>query len=123
MQPDIRATPTGGRPPVCLRPAGGLLVLLLLAGCNSAVGTELTRETARAVVTPIVQARFPGVPVAPATDCIIDNASGEELVTLATSAATRDDRAAVQVVGQVAQRPETLRCLGRDALPVILQRL
>ena len=100
-----------------------IVIPLALAACNTGVGTDLTRAAAKSVVNPIVAERFPGVPLEPATDCIIDNASSDEIITLASAAATRDDTAATQVVLDVAQRPDTLRCLGSDALPVILNTL
>lgn len=100
-----------------------LFGVLLIAGCNTDVGTDLTRAAAKSAVNPIVADRFPGLPLEPATDCIIDNANSNEIVTLATAAATRDDPAATQVVVDIARRPETIRCFGQDALPAILNTL
>ncbi|MGB3553661.1 MAG: hypothetical protein WBA25_03360 [Jannaschia sp.] len=99
-----------------------LLLLPLLAACNSAIGTELTRETAKSVVNPIVAARFPGIPLEPATDCIIDNASGDEIITLAGAAANRDDQVASRIVLDVARRPDTIQCIATEGLPVLLTR-
>lgn len=104
-------------------PLIALTLLVATAGCNTSVGTDLTRAAAKSVVNPIVAERFPGLPLEPATDCIIDNASSDELITLASAAATRDDTAATEVVIDVARRPDTLRCLGSDAIPVILNTL
>ncbi|WGH80072.1 hypothetical protein [Jannaschia ovalis] len=100
-----------------------LIALALLAGCNSAVGTELSRSAAKSVVNPIVAERFPGVPLEPATDCIIDNATGSEIATLAASAATRDDATASRLVLDIAGRPETIRCIAAEGLPAILNTL
>ncbi|MGB3408901.1 MAG: succinate dehydrogenase [Jannaschia sp.] len=100
-----------------------LFLPLALAACNTGVGTDLTRTAAKSVVNSVVAERFPGVPLAPATDCIIDNSTSDEIITLASAAATRDDAAASQVVLDVARRPDTLRCLGSDALPIILTTL
>ncbi|TFL19420.1 hypothetical protein [Jannaschia formosa] len=99
------------------------LALLGLAACNTGVGTELTRATAKSVVNPIVAQRFPGVPLEPATDCVIDNATGQEIVVLASSAASRDDATASRIVTEVAQRPETIRCFAENALPEIIRAL
>ncbi|MDB2407126.1 hypothetical protein N9W17_01160 [Jannaschia sp.] len=110
------------RPAIPLR-ATAAFALVLLSACNSQIGTDLTRATAKSVVNPIVAQRFPGLPLEPATDCVVDNASGEEIITLAASAATRADDTAVRIVTDVAQRPGTIRCFGEEALPEILSGL
>ncbi|UWQ18011.1 hypothetical protein [Jannaschia sp. M317] len=100
-----------------------LFLPLLLAACNSGIGTDLTREAARATVRPVLADRFPGVPLEPATDCIIDNATGEEIITLAGAAATRNDQTAARVVGDIARRPATIQCIATQGLPVLLDTL
>ncbi|MEL6587325.1 MAG: hypothetical protein AAFY65_13760 [Pseudomonadota bacterium] len=100
-----------------------LLAVLALASCNTALGTEVSRATAKSVVNPIVADRFPGVPLEPTTNCIIDNATGDEIVTLATTAATRNDQVAADLVVDIAKRPETIRCIAKDGLPAILGTL
>ena len=97
--------------------------MLILAACNSSIGTEVSRAAAKSVVNPIVAERFPGVPLEPTTDCIIDNASGDEIATLATTAATGNDQAATELVIDIAARPDTLRCIASDGLPAILNTL
>ena len=106
-----------------MRPELLIAAAFLLTACNGAVGTEVSRAAAKSVVNPIVAERFPGVPLEPATDCIIDNATGEEIVTLAAAAATRDDAAASRLVLDIAQRPETIRCITSEGLPAILNTL
>ncbi|SFJ38923.1 hypothetical protein [Jannaschia pohangensis] len=100
-----------------------LIPVVLLAACNTAIGTEVSRSAAKSVVNPIVAERFPGVPLEPTTDCIIDNASGDEIVTLATSAATRDDQTATQLVLDIARRPDTIQCIATNGLPVLINTL
>ncbi|WP_298436626.1 hypothetical protein [uncultured Jannaschia sp.] len=100
-----------------------LLLIAALASCNTGVGTEVSRAAAKSVVNPIVAERFPGIPLEPATNCIIDNASGDEIVTLATSAATRDDAGATRIVLDIARRPDTIQCLATEGLPVLLNSL
>ena len=39
---------------------------------------SLARDAARTAVRPVLESRFPGVPLEPATDCVIDNATFEE---------------------------------------------
>ena len=62
-----------------------LVLPLLLAGCDAAndAADAIARDRAKAVVNGIVAQRFPGVTVAPVTDCIIDAASAGEIITIA----------------------------------------
>lgn len=100
-----------------------LAVALMASGCNSGIGTEVSRAAARSVVDQVVAQRFPGVPLKPTTDCIIDNATGNEIVALATSAAAQDQEAAARTVLEIAQRPATVRCIASQDLPAILNTL
>ncbi len=106
-----------------LEPLIALASVATLAACNTPIGTELSREAARATVRPVLAERFPGIPLEPATDCVIDNASGSEIVTLATAAATQNTGPATDVVLDIAQRPETIQCLATNGLPVLLNTL
>ena len=95
-------------------------LLLVLAGCV-ATQDELAREAARQAVAQAVSARFPGVPVTPLTDCIIDNATGAEIIRVATG--SRDGRPSAETVRAVADvigRPDTIACLGYEALPLLV---
>ena len=94
------------------------LLLLPLAACN-AVATDVTREAARAVVDGQMASRFPGVPVKPLTDCVIDNAQASELLVLAGSAATGNAAPAQDAVGTILRRPNTRSCLLRS-VPTLL---
>ena len=89
-----------------------------LAGCAAGPGADLlAREAAKAAVARTVEARFPGVPVALVTDCIIDNASAAEIAAVALEAGSAGPGArTAEVVGEVVGRPETIRCLAAEAL-------
>lgn len=99
------------------------LGLLALAGCDQVSGMAETtaRDTAKTVVTPIVQARFPGVPVGPATDCIIDNASLSEVFEIAKAATLGVSAETTQTVVAIATRPATVQCFAKASLPTLLQ--
>ena len=98
--------------------------LTLLAGCMSDLGPAgdmLARDAAKGVVNSVVQTRFPGVDAAPYTDCIIDNATGAEIITIAEAAVLGTSQQTTALVVDIAGRPETLRCalnnsLGLEAL-------
>jgi hypothetical protein len=99
------------------RAAAYLLAALALSGCvvADAAVQETTRSVARGVVNGIVAERFPGVNAAPYTDCIIDNATTGEILTVASASRTGVTEDTVRLVLDVAVRPETVRCLTRTA--------
>ena len=99
-----------------------LLASLALAGCVEAQN-EIAREAARSAVRPVLADRFPGVPLEPATDCVIDNATAGEIISLAADAATgRPDEGTVETTLSILTRPETITCLATEGLPVLLTR-
>ncbi len=100
-----------------------ILMSLTLAACTAEQQDDLTRDAAKTAVRPVLEERFPGIPLEPATDCIIDNASSREILTLAADAVTGPTASTVEIVGNIAARPETIRCLAEEGLPVLLNRL
>ena len=103
-------------------PRNVIFLASLLCACNAPVADEIARSAARRAVEPVLAARFPGVPLMPATNCIIDNATAPEIITLATSARSAPE-SATRIVLDVAQRPATIQCLATDGLPVLLNTL
>lgn len=96
------------------------LAFACLTACTQAQQDELTRDAAKRAVRPVLEERLPGVPVEPATDCIIDNASSGELLSLAADAVTGPTANTVEIVSDIATRPETIRCLATEGLPALL---
>ena len=97
-----------------------LLAILPLAACAE-VQDEIAREAARSAVRPALAERLPGVPLEPATDCIIDNATAGEILSLAADAARgQPDAGTVDTVLAIGTRPETITCLATEGLPVLL---
>lgn len=68
---------------------------------------ETGRDAAKAVVRPIVADTVPGPAGVVLTDCIIDHASGEELLQIAAQGATPQ---IITLVSQILARPETVAC-------------
>ncbi len=64
-----------------------LSYLWALAACDTALGTNTTQSLAKSVVNNAIESRVPGVPVAPVTDCVIESASGSEIVDIANDGA------------------------------------
>jgi len=95
-------------------------IALFLAACTPQQQDELARDAAKQAVRPVLEERFPGIPLEPATDCIIDNASSRELLSLAADAVTGPTANTVEIVTDIASRPDTIRCLAREGLPVLL---
>jgi hypothetical protein len=95
----------------------------MLAGCMQDLGPTgdmLARDAAKGVVNNAVQARFPGVDARPLTDCIIDNASSGEIVQIAQGAVVGANEATTDLIVQIAQRPDTVRCTVNNSLGVNL---
>jgi hypothetical protein len=93
---------------------------LALLSC-APVQDQFARDAARSAVRPVLAERFPGVPLEPASDCVINNASGAEIAQLAlaaTQSVTHPSTSALVV--EIATRPETIRCLATDGLAPFL---
>jgi hypothetical protein len=94
-----------------------------MAGCMQDLGPTgdmLARDAAKGVVNNAVQARFPGVDARPLTDCIIDNASSSEILQIAQGAVVGANEATTNLIVQIAQRPDTVRCTVNNSLGVNL---
>ena len=98
-----------------------LAALTGLSACgDNGLADQLARKEAKDAVRPVLSQRFPGVPLEPATDCIIDNASASEIFTLAKAGVTGLGPDETQLVVEIATRPETLECLLKDGLASFL---
>lgn len=93
---------------------------IALTACTAAQQDELTRDAARTAIRPVLEENFPGVPLEPATDCVIDNASSAELLSLAADAVTGPTANTVEIVGRIVARPETITCLAEEGLSGLL---
>ncbi len=96
----------------------GIVGLVLLTACSGSepIVQQTARNAAKSVVTNVIAQRFPGVNAAPFSDCIIDNASDQEILNIATGALTGPDEATVQIILNIARRPATVQCIGPAAL-------
>lgn len=103
-----------------MRAALLLLGSLALAACDTPLADEIARDQARKAVNPVLAERFPGVPLEPATNCVIDNASASEIFQLARAGATTVAQTDVELIVEIATRPETIQCLLKDGLTPFL---
>ena len=99
----------------------GFLVFVTVALMSCSVGEQVARDQARDVVDGVVAEKFPGVPAKPITDCVIDNASLQEILALAAAAGTGNTVKAAEVVGEIIVRPATAQCIAVKGLPAVLQ--
>lgn len=93
----------------------------LIAACSPQQADEIARNAARATITPVVTRQFPGVPVEPALDCIIDNASAVQIRALAAESVLGPTESSVQIVSDIVSQPETVTCLATRGLPALLR--
>ena len=98
-----------------------ILALAPLTACGFATQTadELARQQAKAVINGVVASRFPGMNVTPVTECVIDNASANEIITMAGAAVTGVTATTVTQVVEIAQRPETVSCIASNGLGLL----
>lgn len=105
-----------------MRAACAIGAFLALSACMQAGGQggnvvqDGARVVARQAVNAAVASQLPGVDATPVTDCIIDNASLDELITLARIAAMGSSGVTEvwPVVQTIGQRPATLECFSQN---------
>lgn len=95
-----------------------LTLILLLTACSPTdVADKVGRRAAESVVLPVVSQYMPGPQAQGVTRCVIDNASANEIQTLARDIAVQAGTSTVQTVMGIAARPETLACITKAGLP------
>jgi hypothetical protein len=98
-----------------------LISVLALSAC-AGVQDELARDAAKRTVRPVLAQNFPGVPLEPAADCVINASSASELSRMAIAAAQPvPNPQTTALVVEIATRPETIRCLATDGLAPFLR--
>ena len=82
---------------------------LTLSACAvvETAALDTGRDAAKAVVGPIVADTIPGPAGVAITNCVIDNASGEELFALGVQGATPEN---IALVSNILARTETVAC-------------
>ena len=95
--------------------------LVVLTGCGvvSEATDDLARQQAKSAVGQVVVNRFPGANVTPVTDCIIDAASAGEILSLAGASVTGVTQSTINMVIDIAARPDTASCLARNSLSLL----
>lgn len=98
-----------------------IIAFATLIGCSPQAQDQLARNAARSALTPVVSEQFPGVPLQPTLDCLIDNANAQQIRALAADAVLGPTESTFQIAKDIASKPETLRCLAVNGLPALLR--
>ena len=112
-----------GLPIVTARKILAAACLSLLAACApDGLVDQFAREAAKDAVRPVLQRNFPGIPLEPSVNCVIDNASAGEILTLAEAGATgQTDARTAELVLDIVQRRDTIECLATEGLASFLR--
>lgn len=95
-----------------MRTAGLILMALALAACDPAqVADKVGRRAADTVVRPVVSDYVPAGQTEPATRCIVDNASAEDVKALAQDIGVGAGSRTVANVLRIAAQPGAASCL------------
>ena len=100
-----------------------LLLGATLAGCTLSPGLQpiaddIARDRAKLVVNGVVEQNLPGVNARPVTDCVIESASAQEILSIAADSVTGVKPSTVDLVLRIAQRPQALDCITRATLGI-----
>ncbi|MFZ5964017.1 hypothetical protein ACOXXX_13790 [Thalassococcus sp. BH17M4-6] len=101
--------------------ASALGLMLALGACNAQSQDEIARAAARSATSKVLAERLPGVPLQPAVNCVIDNASSGQIYALAADSVTGPTESTVEIVTGILRQPETLTCLAAEGLPALLR--
>lgn len=95
----------------------------LLGACaTDGIVDQFAREAAKDAVRPVLRRNFPGIPLEPSVNCVIDNASAGEILTLAEAGATgQTDPRTAELVIDIVRRPGTVECLATEGLAAFLR--
>lgn len=97
-----------------------VVVLAVLTACSPQSQDQLARGAAKSVVARAATERLPGVPVEPYTDCIIDNASSQQILTLAADTVTGPTASSWEIITGIARQPATLECFLRAGMSSLI---
>ena len=105
-----------------MRLLGIIAATVLLSGCLApeAAVEQTARSAAKGVINTVMAQKLPGVNTAPYVDCIVDQASTEDLITIAKAAVTGIDNSTVSIVTTIASQPETISCMAQNELGALL---
>ena len=92
------------------------LVTLLAACSPNDIADKVGRRAAETVVLPVVARYLPGPQADIATRCIVENATAEDIQTLARDVGVEAGTATVATVLRIASNPSAANCLARSGV-------
>ena len=97
-----------------------LASILVLAACDpQQVADQAGRRVASTVVLPVVQLDMPTPMARRATDCIVRNATADEVQALARDVAVVAGSSTKATIRTIALRPETAACFAASGVPQV----
>jgi hypothetical protein len=105
-----------------MRVLGFIAVTALLSGClASDEAVQLTaRSAAKGVIKSVMADKLPGVNADVVVDCVVDQATTDQLIYIAKAAVTGVDDSTVNTITSIATKPETLSCIAQTELSGLL---
>lgn len=103
-----------GRGITRLKRGGAMVAIaLLVTACDVAqqAADDVARGQAKRAIDGVVAQRFPGLDATPVTDCVIQSASAQEILQIASASATGAHAEVTTMVIQITQRSETVTCM------------
>lgn len=91
---------------------------LALSGCDVAqtVVDDTVRQTAENTIVTVVEKQFPNVNARPVANCVVDNASSSEILSIAGDSVTGIDGDTVSKVLEIVKRPDTVTCIVNNGI-------
>ena len=98
-----------------------IAMVAVLSSCSAAndAADAVARDRAKLVVNDVMKQRFPGINIAPVTDCVIDAASAGEILGLARASVTQVTTQTAETVIEISTRREAVRCYAENGLPLL----
>jgi hypothetical protein len=92
--------------------------VVFLMGCQTIqpLVDDTARKAAKGVITPIVAKKLPFANTEVVTNCIIDNATGSEILDLAKAAVVGVSDSTAETVVKIASKPDTVTCIAKGSL-------
>jgi hypothetical protein len=95
-----------------------LIGAFALAGCDvaQAVVDDAVRQQAEQTIVTVVESQFPNVNAQPVANCVVDNASTSEILSVAGDSVTGVDQGTIKTVLDVLKRTETITCIAKNGI-------
>jgi hypothetical protein len=91
---------------------------LALTGCDvaQAVVDDTVRNQAEQTIVTVVEKQFPNVNAQPVANCVVDNASTSEILSVAGDSVTGVDQGTIKTVLDILKRTETISCIAKNGI-------